>query len=206
MNLESLALAVKATPEGSFLDASDLASALRVSRTEAWASLSAFAADASFPLVEAAPGLWWRCGFWPRGKTRPRITDVAYRLAGPGSGPAGLSASNALRLTKQVSLRSVVAVLGRSPQPLPGVEWIVRTNRARAGLTREEVGVIEAALDAPFWDVSAADGTAVLAAAVDRLAAAGAVRHELLAPALAGEPEGAASIVRAALCLPSTTL
>ena len=64
-------------------------------------------------------------------------------LSGDGSGPAGISAANALGLSTQIAARPLVAVVGRKPTGLSGVRFTQRSNFERRTLTSSEVALLE---------------------------------------------------------------
>lgn len=71
---------------------------------------------------------------------------VAELAPGPGVGPAGLSAANALRLSTQVPRRSEVAIPGRAPSGVGPVKFVSRASRSgrlAAQLNPTEVSVLE---------------------------------------------------------------
>jgi len=78
------------------------------------------------------------------GTTRPTPLQTALEIAGEGSGPAGVAAAAALGLTTQVPSVVEVAIPGRTPAPIAGIQF-----RSRSYLRREhrlrpiEVAVLE---------------------------------------------------------------
>jgi len=68
---------------------------------------------------------------------------VALAVAGPGAGPAGVSAVNATGLSTQVPRRPVVAVIGRPPAGVKGVRLTSRANPLRVLLDPHGIAVLE---------------------------------------------------------------
>src|SRR3954454_11358664 len=72
-------------------------------------------------------GLYWRGTKTPLGMSPPSTTALVARLApAKGSGPAGLSAANALRLSTQIPRRAQVAVPARAKRSTGAVEFVSR--------------------------------------------------------------------------------
>jgi hypothetical protein len=108
-------------------------------------ALSRLASDPDGPIVRVRHGIYWRKPPTTRfGTGSPDPVAVALKVAGPGSGYAGLSAANALGLTTQVPRTPTVAVVGRAPKGLVGVNIVCRSNLTRINLRPTEVVVLEA--------------------------------------------------------------
>jgi hypothetical protein len=92
-------------------------------------------------------GLYWRGTKSPLGMAPPPTDALIQELApGPGVGPAGLYAANLLRLSTQVPRRAEIAVPTRAPEDLGNLRFVARparAARARAGLNRTEVALLE---------------------------------------------------------------
>lgn len=129
---------VQSLPERSFLHARDLAG----SRAAVESELSRLAASGE--LVRAAKGLYWRPP--ARGRRRPDALGVGLEMAGPGSGPAGVSAARVFGLTTQVPGIESVAVAGRVPSKRPGLRFVSRSPERRE-LNPYEVSLLEVLRD-----------------------------------------------------------
>ncbi|MGK2959328.1 MAG: hypothetical protein ACSLFB_13225 [Acidimicrobiales bacterium] len=102
------------------------------------------------PIERVRQGLYWKKPPpTPFGTARPDPTDAAFAAAGLGAGLAGASAANALGLSSQVSRQPLIAVVGRPPKGIRGVQFTSRSNPCRIILTRLEVTVLEALRDFP---------------------------------------------------------
>lgn len=92
-------------------------------------------------------GLYWRGTKTPLGMSPPPTEALAARLVPEkGSGPAGLSAANLLRLSTQVPRRAQIAVPARAARPTKTIEFVARpsrTSRRTARLSETEVAVLE---------------------------------------------------------------
>ena len=131
-----------------------------------------------------------RRGIYHRGKptrfgmTRPSVVEAALAVAGPGSGPAGVSAAHMLGLTTQVAGLVEIAVPGKVPEPMSGVRFRLRPfERRELRLEPIEVAVIEVLRD-PIA-VEASD--AAMRKRIAELIAAGTVRAHLVANEIAEE-------------------
>ncbi|MBP9836065.1 MAG: hypothetical protein WA969_14265 [Candidatus Microthrix parvicella] len=136
-------------------------------------------------VVRVRKGLYWKGPKTRAGMPLPRPLEVALEIAGLGSGPSGVSAVQSLGLTTQVPAIEQVAVAGRVPAPIVGVQFVSRSIERRiAGLHPVEVALLEVlragpgVVEAPWIDVADVAG---------RLAKGGAIRPELLAQQLARE-------------------
>lgn len=86
-------------------------------------------------------GLYWKGPKTRFGMLKPDLMDTAIEVAGPGSGPAGVSASRVFGLTTQVPSVAEVAVPRRAPSAIPGVRF---TSRSVIRLI-EDLGPVEVA-------------------------------------------------------------
>lgn len=121
------------------------------------------------PIERVRQGLYWKkppaTAF---GTARPDPTAAAFVAAGPGSGLAGASAANALGWSTQVSYLPTIAVVGRPPKGLRGVQFTSRSNPHRIGLSRLEVTLLEALRDFPnYSELSWSDVRALVQRLVD---------------------------------------
>lgn len=119
-------------------------------------ALSRMANDPASPIIRVRQGLYWvkpkatKFGFG-----RPDPMAAALVAAGPGSGPAGWSASQALGLSTQLPATPLIAVPGRPPKGLAGVDFVGRSNLSRCDLNQSEIAVLEVMRDFPdFTDRS----------------------------------------------------
>lgn len=92
-------------------------------------------------------GLYWRGTKTPLGMSPPSTAEMIDELApGPGVGPSGLHAANALRLSTQVTRRAEIAVPYRAPRNEGTIRFRARPARAgrrTAGLNPTEVAFLE---------------------------------------------------------------
>lgn len=101
-------------------------------------------------------GLYWRGTRTPLGMSPPSPAALLARIApGHGSGPAGLSAANALRLSTQIPRKMLVAVPARAPRPTDVIEFLDR--RARTGRVTAKLRAMEVALLEMLDDPSASE-------------------------------------------------
>lgn len=141
-------------------------------------------------LVRVRKGLYWKGPKTRVGMPLPRPIEVALEVAGPGAGPAGVSAAHALGLTTQVPAVERVAVPGRVPAPLPGVRFVSRSIERRIGGLRPlEVALLEVLRDGP---VVIESRWGKVAETVRRLAAAGEIRLAVIEAQLPHEHHVAA--------------
>ena len=98
-------------------------------------------------LMRVRKGLYWRGVQTPLGLSPPPYESLVAEVAGVrGVGPAGLSASNMLRLSTQVPRRVHVAVPARAPESTGLVSFVsrpTRTARAKARLAPIDVALLE---------------------------------------------------------------
>lgn len=141
-------------------------------------------------VVRIRKGLYWKGPRTQVGMPLPRALDVGMEVAGPGSGPAGVSAANIRGLTTQVPAVEKVAVAGRVPAPVAGVRFVSRSIERRiGGLRPVEIVLLEVLRDGSSvieqpW--------ASVATVVERLIDAGEVRPGVLPTQLRHEPHVAA--------------
>ena len=170
---------VAAAPSRAFIAVAELPG----SRRAVECALSRLAADGG--VVRVRKGLYWKGPKTRFGMASPRSVDVALEVAGPGAGPAEMSAAHLLGLTTQVPSVAVVAVPGRAPAPVAGVLFVSRSIERRiAGLRPVEVAVLEVLRAGPAliekpWSA--------VAETIGRLAAASEVRLDTLALSVADE-------------------
>lgn len=145
-------------------------------------------------------GLYWRGTKTPLGMAAPSPERlIAELVPGPGIGPAGLSAANALRLSTQVPRRVCIAVPDRAPSDTDTVAFVsraARTGRIESGLNPTEVALLEV-LDG--W-VNLVEVDPIRATQqVVALLRSGTVRVDRLADAATTEPGQARARFRALL-------
>jgi hypothetical protein len=129
---------VERSPVRGFISTADLPG----SRRAVECKMSRLAAEGE--VLRVRKGLYWKGPKTRVGVPRPRPMEVALQVAGPGAGPAELSAVHALGLTTQVPATEAVAVPGRAPSPVPGVRFVSRSIERRVlGLGPLEVAVLE---------------------------------------------------------------
>jgi hypothetical protein len=101
-------------------------------------------------------GLYWRGTPTPLGMSPPSPAALLARIApGHGSGPASLSAANALRLSTQIPRKMLVAVPTRPPRSTDAIEFLDR--RTRTGRVAAKLGATEVALLEMLDDPSASE-------------------------------------------------
>jgi hypothetical protein len=139
-------------------------------------------------LRRVSRGLYWRGTRTPLGMSPPSTAALLERLApGHGSGPAGLSAANALRLSTQIPRKMVVAVPARAPRPTDMIEFLDR--RTRTGRVTARLGATEVALLEMLDDPSASElSPNETRERLRDLLKSDAVRPQLLARAAKTEP------------------
>lgn len=133
-------------------------------------------------------GLYWRGTQTPLGMSPPPTEALAAQLAPErGSGPAGLSAANLLRLSTQIPRRAQIAVPARATRPTKTIEFVsrpARTSRRTAGLSKTEVAVLEVLGDLSTSELSPRDTWSRLTDVIR----SGVVRPDNLAKAAKTEP------------------
>ncbi|OYN76080.1 hypothetical protein [Mycolicibacterium sphagni] len=134
-------------------------------------------------------GLYWRGTKTPLGMAPPAPQALAIELAGgPGAGPAGLSAANALRLSTQIPRRADYALVGRPPTSAPTVRFVdrsTRRGRAEHALAPTEVAALEV-LDG--WDRLIETGPEEAMDRLSELIKSGSIDAPRIASAGATEP------------------
>ena len=175
---------VTRTPVGRFIWPARLEGSRRAVEVE----MSRLAAEGE--VIRVRKGLYWKGPRTRVGMPLPRPLEVALEVAGPGSGPAGVSAAYSLGLTTQIPAIEQVAVPGRVPSAVAGVRFVSRSIERRiAGLRPVEVALIEVLRDGPaIIEQPWASVTAV----VERLIAASGIRPELVVTQLGEEHHVAA--------------
>lgn len=162
---------------GAFVRASDLPG----SRASVESAVSRLASGGE--LVRIRKGLYYRAD--PDGPARPDPLAIGLAIAGPGSGPARISAARLFGLTTQVPAVVVVAVAGRAPADLREVRFVARPSRRReVGLTPHEVALIELLRD---YTSVAEHPLRTLAEMTERAIADGRVRPALVRATVASE-------------------
>lgn len=100
------------------------------------------------PIQRVRRGVYWRKGTQTRfGSAKPDPVRIALAAAGAGAGPAGATAANTVGLSKQVPRRPHIAVVGRVPKGLRGVQITARVNPHRVLLNPTEIAVLESVRD-----------------------------------------------------------
>lgn len=161
------AAAIRNAPERSFVRVTDLPGTATAKRQ----ALSRAARDGE--LVAVRRGLYYRGVRTAYGMTTPSTAEIVREVLGSvGVGPAGYSAAREWGVTTQVPPFVHVATL-RKVDAIGGVKQTLRRNVARAELNAKEIALLEL-LRAPEVYVEA--GWSVLAANVQRAAAAGEIR------------------------------
>ncbi len=136
-------------------------------------------------IVRVRKGLYWKGPMTPVGMPLPRPIEVGLAVAGPGSGPAALSAAAHLGLTSQVPSVETVAVPGRTPTEPKGVHFVARSIERRfRGLTPDEVAILEVLRDGPDLIESSWE---TFVATVTRLVDEETVRFEIISDQVASE-------------------
>lgn len=129
---------VHASPPGTFLRRKDFAGSDRAVESEL--SRMVLAGE----LIRVRRGIYYRGKPTRFGMTRPSLLDAAIAVAGPGSGPAGVSAAHLLGLTTQVPGTVEIGAAGKVPEAMSGVRFRLRPyGRRQLGLTPIEVAVLE---------------------------------------------------------------
>ena len=175
---------VEAAPTRSFIYTGEVAGSRRAVECE----LSRLASSGE--VIRVWRGLYWKGPRTRLGMPLPRPDEIALAVAGPGAGPARLSAAAHLGLTTQVPAVDTIAVAGRTPTAPAATRFVSRSVERRIrGLTPTEVAVIEVLREGPDllevpWEA--------FAAAVTQLAASRELRHERITEQLGDERHVAA--------------
>lgn len=177
---QSVGQHIKGLAEQSFVSTRDVEG----SRPAVESAFSRLAADGT--IVRVRKGLYWKGVPTLLGVSSPRIEEVALALGGSGSGPAGVAAAHWLALTSQVPSIYLTAVPRRVPGPWGQIRFTQRpVERLLRALTPSEVAVLEVLRVGP----AVVDyGWAHFAEVVEELAAAGAIRLDVLDRQLGDEP------------------
>jgi hypothetical protein len=134
-------------PIRSFISPSDFEGSTRAIESE----LSRLAARGE--LEHVRKGLYWKGPKTELGMVPPHPFDIALKIGGPGTGPAGFSAAAMLGLTTQVPATVEVAVPGGGgwmPMAPAGVHFTRRhVSRREIRLRPAEVALIEVLRDWP---------------------------------------------------------
>lgn len=139
---------VAARPPRSFFRTGDVPGPPRMVET----ALSRMAAEDAGPVIRVRHGLYWVKPPSTRfGTGRPDPAAAGMAIAGRGAGPAGWSAAQVLGLSTQVPAVPVIAVLGRPPKGIDGVQFVSRSNLERRGLTPTEIAALEVLRDFPDY-------------------------------------------------------
>ena len=175
---------VEVAPTRSFISTGEVAGSRRAVECE----LSRLASSGE--VIRVRRGLYWKGPRTRLGMPLPRPDEIALAVAGPGAGPARLSAAVHLGLTTQVPAVDTIAVAGRTPTAPAAIRFVSRSVERRIrDLTPTEVAVIEVLREGP--DLLEASWEA-FAAAVTRLAASRELRHERITEQLRDERHVAA--------------
>jgi hypothetical protein len=143
---------VETTPTREFVAVCDVPGPRRAVES----AFSRMAADGA--LVHVRRGLYWKGPRTRLGMPLPRGSELGLALAGPGGGPAGVTAAWALGLTTQVPSIDLYAVAGRPPSSPRGVKFVSRSVERRIHNLRPlEVALLEVLRDWPgtvemSWD------------------------------------------------------
>jgi Family of unknown function (DUF6088) len=106
-------------------------------------------------LIRVRHGMYYRGKQTRFGMSCATLLEIATKIAGPGSGPAGVTAAHFLGLTTQVPGTIEVAVPGKIPSALTGARFCVRSFcRRERQLTFVEVAVLELLRDPEAMDVT----------------------------------------------------
>ena len=155
-------------PARSFLGPADFGGSSRAVECE----LSRLAARGE--LAHVRKGLYWKGPKTVLGMVGPHPLDVALRIGGPGTGPAGFSAAAMLGLTTQVPATVEVAVPGWLPTAPDGVSFTRRhPSRREFRLSAAEVALIEVLRD---WPVTVESSWRDLVERTSELIAEGTIR------------------------------
>ena len=130
-------------------------------------------------------GLYWKGPRTSKGMLPPTSAEVGVAIGGPGSGPSDLAAARFLGLTTQVPVKMDVALPGRAPASVPGIEFHSRPyTRAVRSLKPAEVAVLEVLR---MWPSGVEEDWETLRERVGELLVSGVVRPDLVSAAVADE-------------------
>lgn len=134
-------------------------------------------------------GLYWRGIKTPLGMASPSPATLAAQIAdGRGTGPSGLSAANALRLSTQIPRRAEYAVVDRPPANSDMVRFVARSSRQ--GRAIHDLGPLDiAALEVlDSWDRIIEAGADEAMSHLTRLIQSGTLNPKRLTQASGTEP------------------
>lgn len=130
-------------------------------------------------------GLYWKGVRSRTGLQRPSAAAWGIEVGGVGSGPCDVSAARFLGLTTQVPVSEHIAVPGRAPAALPGIEFHSRSHtRALNALRPAEVAVLEVLR---MWPSGVEEDWRTFCARVTKLIQRGLVRPEAISVAVNDE-------------------
>jgi len=130
-------------------------------------------------------GLYWKGARTRAGIQRPSASAWGIEVGGVGSGPCDLSAVRFLGLTTQVPVSEHIAVPGRAPAPLPGIQFHSRSHtRAIHALRPAEVAVLEVLR---IWPSGIEENWRTFCVRVSKLIERGAVRPGAITAAINDE-------------------
>ena len=174
---------IGALPDRSFVRVRDLEEDGVISTRAAEVAMSRLAhAGVVSPIRK---GLYWKGPQTRTGMLPPTPAEVGVAVGGPGSGPSDLSAARFLGLTTQVPVKMDMAVPGRAPVGVSGIEFHSRPyTRAMHGLKPVEVAVLEVLR---MWPSGVEDDWETLRESVADLVRTGIVRADKVSAAVADE-------------------
>jgi len=168
---------------GSFIRVRDLEVNIGVTRHAIEVVMSRLAAA---DVVQSfGRGLYWKGDLGRGGMQPPSAAALGIEVGGAGSGPCDVSAARFLGLTSQVPVSEHIAVPGRAPAPLPGIEFHSRPHsRATHALRPAEVAVLEVLR---IWPSGVEETWRSFCSRVTKLIERGTVRIEVVSAALNDE-------------------
>ena len=170
-------------PEESFIRVRDLEVRIGAARHAIEVIMSRLSAEDVVQSI--GRGVYWKGPRTRDGMLAPTASQVGIEIAGPGSGPAELSAVKFLGLTTQVPVSVHIAVPGRAPAPLGGITFHSRPySRALRQLRPAEVAVLETLR---IWPSGTEEDWNVLRVRVAKLIKQGIIRHQSVTAALCDE-------------------
>jgi predicted transcriptional regulator of viral defense system len=170
-------------PEKSFIRVRDLEIRIGTTRHAVEVAMSRLAA--ADVVQSIGRGIYWKGSHSRTGMQPPSPLEVGIAIGGAGSGPADVSAVRFLGLTTQVPVAVHIAVPGRAPAPLSGVEFHSRSyGRALRALRPAEVAVLEVLR---LWPSGVEADWSSLRSRVGKLVRQGIVRCEVISDSLADE-------------------
>lgn len=179
---------INALPERSFVRVRDLDEGRGVSTRAVEVAISRLAHEGVVRPIRK--GLYWKGPRTPTGMLPPTPAEVGVAIGGTGSGPSDLAAVRFLGLTTQVPVKMDMAVPGRAPASVPGIEFHSRPyTRAMHGLNPAEVAVLEVLR---MWPSGVEEDWEVLRDRVADLVKNGIIRTGQVSAAVADERTPAA--------------